>query len=203
MWATVRTHRDIAAFTVLYVVVLTSYGLLTGSPLALPYFLQMVALSWLVLRLDARHAFSRRTLSGLSLWGLLHMLGGIVAFGDVTLYETWLLPVLRWDHVVHAVGFGFGGIAAFEAFRPWMAEPVSPAAAAWVAFLGSASIGAINETVEFLASQLLPFANIGDELNTGLDLIANAVGGVVAAVYIRRQVARKAMEDIQEAGADS
>lgn len=195
MWATVRTHRVIAAVTVLYVVALTSYGVLTDSPLAIPYLIQMIALSWVVVRLDARHAFSRTALAGLSLWGLLHMLGGIIAVGDATLYETWLFPVLRWDHVVHAIGFGFGGVATVEAFRPWMAEPVSPGAAAWVAFLGSASIGAINETVEFVASQLLSFANVGDEVNTGLDLIANAVGGGVAAMFVRRQVAREERAD--------
>lgn len=191
MWTSVRNHPVIAGFTALYTVALVAYGLANDSPLAVPYLVELVALAWLVLRLDRREPFTRWALGGLSLWGLLHMLGGMIEIDDATLYETWLLPVLRWDHIVHAVGFGFGGIAVFEAFRPWMTRPVTPAAAAWVAFMGSAAVGAINETVEFLASQMLTFANIGDEVNTGLDLVANTVGGLVAAWGVHRRVERR------------
>jgi putative membrane protein len=178
----------IAACTAAYTVGWAGYGLVVDSPLAIPYFIQMLALIWLVVRLDRRRPFTTTVLAGLSLWGFLHMIGGMLVVGDTNLYETWLLPVLRWDHVVHAVGFGFGGIAAFEAFTPWMSHPVPARAGAWMAFMGAAAIGAINETVEFLASRVLEFANIGDEVNTGLDLVANAVGGLAAAWFVHRRI---------------
>ena len=191
MRSSLRAHPVIAAVTAVYTVGWAGYGLAVDSPLAVPYLLQMVALSWLVVRLDVRRPFSRIALVGLSLWGFLHMIGGMVTIGDATLYETWLIPVLRWDHVVHAVGFGFGGIAFFEAFEPWMREPVTPAAAAWTAFLGSAAVGGLNETVEFVASRFLEFATIGDEVNTGLDLVANATGGAVAAAIVHRRTSKR------------
>jgi putative membrane protein len=184
----------ITAATAAYTAGWTGFGLATGSPLAVPYFIQMAALAWLVMRLDQRRPFTTIVLVGLSLWGFLHMIGGMLVVGDATLYETWLLPVLRWDHVVHAIGFGFGGVAVFEAFVPWMALPVTGRAAAWVAFLGSAAIGAINETVEFVASRILDFANIGDEVNTGLDLVANMAGGLVAAWFVHRRVSQRPPE---------
>lgn len=182
----IHRHPAIASTTAIYVLALAGYGLAADSPLAVPYLVQMVALSWLVLALDKRSPFSTVTLTGLSLWGLMHMVGGMVSIDGATLYETWLVSFLRWDQLVHVVGFGFGGIAAFEVFTPWLAKPVSPAAAAWTAFIGSAAIGAINETIEFIASRLLPFANVGDAINTGFDLIANAVGGACAAWWVHR-----------------
>jgi putative membrane protein len=187
-------HPVIAASTAVYTAGWAAYGLAVDSPLAVPYLIQMVVLAWLVVRLDQRRPFTTVVLAGLSLWGFLHMIGGMVTIGDATLYETWLLPVLRWDHVVHAVGFGFGGMAVFETFLPWMSLPVTPRAAAWVAFMGSAAIGAINETVEFVASRVLDFANIGDEVNTGLDLVANMFGGFVAAWFVHRRVSRRSTQ---------
>ena len=187
--ARLRAHPVIAAGTAGYTTFWLVYGLTVGSKLAIPYFVEMIALGWLILRLDQRHAFTTVTLVGLSMWGFLHMIGGILTIGDATLYETWLLPFLRWDHVVHAVGFGFGGIAMLEVFLPWMTTPPTPAAAAWVAFMGTAAVGAINETIEFIASQVLPFANIGDQTNTSLDLVSNAVGGLAAAWIVHRQLA--------------
>lgn len=191
MGSSLRDHPIVASVTAAYTVGLGGYGIATGSPLAIPYLLEMAVLIWLVVRLDARRPFSPFVLWGLSLWGLMHMAGGMLEFGGDTLYETWLFPFLRWDHVVHAVGFGAGGVAVFEAFLPWMTTPPEAGAGAWVAFMGSAAIGALNETVEFLASRVLPFANVGDEVNTGLDLIANTVGGAVAAWIVYRWAVRR------------
>lgn len=190
MRSRIRAHPAIAGVTAIYSVGWLLFGLGAGSPLAVPYFVEMVVIGWLVLRLDRRHNFTTATLGGLSFWGFIHMVGGILPVGDSTLYETWILPFLRWDHVVHGVGFAIGGIAAFEAFVPWLQTPPPPSAAAWVAFLGTAAIGALNETVEFLASRVLDFANIGDEVNTGLDLIANTVGGFVAAWIVYRRLSK-------------
>lgn len=190
MRRTIRAHPALASTTALAVVAWGAYGLARGSPLALPYLVELAVLATFVGWLDSRHPFRRATLAGLSLWAVLHMAGGMLDIEGVTLYETWLLPVLRWDQLVHAVGFGFGGVAVFEAFQPWLGSDSGPAAAAWVAFMGSNGIGAVNEVVEFIASRLLTFANVGDEVNTGLDLIANAVGGAIAAWVCHRRVTR-------------
>jgi hypothetical protein len=187
MRSRIAAHPWLAAATLAYVVVWALVGFLVDSPLALPYSLEMAAVSWLVLRLDLRHPFSTMTLAGLSLWGFLHMAGGMIPVGEANLYETWILPVLRWDQLVHAVGFGFAGVAMFEVYEPWLSENPAPRAAAWTAFLGASAIGALNEAIEFLASQVLPFANIGDEVNTGLDLIANTLGGLAAAWIVHRR----------------
>jgi hypothetical protein len=48
-------------------------------------------------------------------WGLVHMAGGLIAVPETwpvngehrVLYSLWLIPdLLKYDHVVHAYGFG-------------------------------------------------------------------------------------------------
>ncbi len=45
-------------------------------------------------------------------------------------------------------------------------------------------LGALNESVEFIATITIPETNVGGCLNTGWDLVANAVGATLAAVVI-------------------
>jgi hypothetical protein len=44
--------------------------------------------------------------------------------------------------------------------------------------------GALNEVVEFAATQLLPDTNVGGYVNTGWDLVFNLVGSAAAALAI-------------------
>jgi len=45
-------------------------------------------------------------------------------------------------------------------------------------------LGALNEVVEFAATLLVPETNVGGYLNTGWDLVANAIGAATAALII-------------------
>ena len=109
------------------------------------------------------------------------MCGGLVpAGGDRVLYEVWLLPVLRFDHVVHAIGFGFAGLACWESARHAAPRAFRGRGAVLVVVLGGTGIGALNEMVEFLVSRLVADTNVGGVENTGWDLVANLVGCLVA-----------------------
>ena len=140
----------------------------------------MPALFALVAWLDARRGLSEFVLWGLALWGLLHMVGGLVpATDDRVAYEVWLLPVLRFDHIVHAVGFGFAGLAVCDYLRP-----VAGAGAALV-LIGGIGLGGVNEMIEFLISRVIEDTNIGGFENTAWDLVANFVGASAAASWVR------------------
>jgi hypothetical protein len=41
-------------------------------------------------------------------------------------------------------------------------------------------LGAVNEIIEFAAVLGLPDTNVGGYLNTGLDLVFNAIGAIIA-----------------------
>jgi uncharacterized membrane protein YjdF len=135
----------------------------------------------------------------LSVWGLLHMAGGLVKtpetwphHGSTTvLYNLWLVPGrLKYDQFVHAFGFGVTTGVCWEVLRKSVLgnsgrrlEPtfglLTLCTAAGIGF------GAFNEVIEFLATRVLPDTNVGDYENTGWDLVFNLAGAVAAALIIR------------------
>lgn len=187
-----RAHPGLVAVVGGYYVVFVVVGLIGGSSQTAFYAMLLPLLVVLVAVLDARRPFSPIVLWGLALWGALHMAGGLVpASGDRVLYNVWLLPFVRFDHLVHAIGFGFAGLAFFEAVRePSRTRAAGPA----LVFFGGVGVGAINEMVEFLISRVREDTNIGGFENTGWDLVANTVGAVVAAVWIRSRSSSRLRE---------
>lgn len=127
---------------------------------------------------------------GLSIWGLLHMMGGGVPVGDSVLYAYVIYPfygmgeatVLKFDQLVHAYGFGVATLALHALFRPHWRGNVGLLAIA--AATGAMGLGAVNEIVEFMAVVALPQTGVGGYFNTGLDLVANAIGAIAAAAWL-------------------
>lgn len=184
-------HRALAAFGLSYYAVLLAVGVASGNGQVPIYAGFMAVLFAAVIATDRMVGFSGAVLWGLAVWGLLHMCGGLVPAGHGrVLYEVWLLPVLRFDHVVHAVGFGFAAVACWQAaqrvsggaFSGWRALPV--------VVLGGTGLGALNEMVEFLITRLVAGTNVGGFENTGWDLVANLAGSLVAAVAVARTAGR-------------
>lgn len=133
----------------------------------------------------------------LSVWGLAHMAGGLllvpegwpVDAGSRVLYSWWIFPSrLKYDHVVHAYGFGIATWVCWQGLRAAIlrrAGHVSPTVGLMIlSAIASMGLGALNELVEFAATLLIPETNVGGYLNTGWDLVANLVGATAAATVI-------------------
>jgi hypothetical protein len=153
----------------------------------------LMAAAWAVHRTIRLHPLA---LWGLSLWGLLHMAGGLIPIpqswprlGGNVLYNLWLVPnLLKYDQAVHAYGFGLmtwicwqGLSRAFEN-RGLPVRPTLGLLTLCVA--GGMGFGALNEVVEFIAVMTLPGTNVGGYENTGWDLVSNLAGCVAAAAII-------------------
>ena len=186
-----RVNRVLVAVVVIYYVGFLALGIATDNS-QVPYYAAFMAVSlgaaafW-----DARHHFSSLVLWGLATWGALHMAGGMVPMsGGRVLYNLWLLPFVRFDHVVHAIGFGFAGMAFWESVRP----TVERSSGAMITLVGGLGFGAVNEMIEFLITRVVPDTNIGEFENTGWDLVANTVGAAAAAWWVRRQSRSSAVE---------
>lgn len=183
-------------FTVAYLVPFAVACVGGGNREFILYLVVMLTLIPAVAWLHARIHVHTATLWGLSLWGLAHLAGGLLSIpgewpheGEPVLYNWWIVPrLLKYDQLVHAFGFGLSTWICWQglqaAFRR-LGLTVRPSLGLLVlCVLGGMGLGAANELVEFLAVMTIPDTNVGGYENTGWDLVANAVGAVIAAVAI-------------------
>jgi len=178
-------HPRLAATFGVYYVSLLAVGVAKGQAQAIFYAVFIGTAAIIVAWLYGRVRLSGLVLWGLAAWGLGHMIGGLVEVRGDVVYELSLgAGELRFDKLVHFVGFGFGTLAAFEMLRARVA-PAAPARsvaiAAW--FIG-VGLGGVNETIEFLITRLPLESNVGGFSNTGWDLVANALGAAAASVAV-------------------
>jgi len=165
------------------------------------YIVVMIILVGVMSIVHRKAGLTTPLLWAFSLWGLLHMAGGLCPLpagwpynGDhAVLYSLWLIPErLKYDQIVHAYGFGITTWLCWHIVRNSLRSassgggPVRPTfgiltlcAAAGMGF------GAFNEVIEFIAVLTIPNTNVGGYENTGWDLVANLIGTIVAAVIIR------------------
>ena len=177
-----RERTRLSLFFLTYYVGMLAIGATYGATGTPFYALFLGGAALLVAILDARHPFGTATLWGLALWGLGHMIGGLVEVGGDALYEVELgAEQLRFDKFVHFMGFGFATLASYEVLRATTARAARPRSAAVTAFFIGVGLGALNETVEFLITLLPTDSNVGGFSNTGWDLVANTLGAALAA----------------------
>ncbi len=178
----------VAIFTLLYLAASVLVAIGRGNKEFVFYIVVMVALIALVLTVHRKVGLTTLTLWGLSLWGFLHMAGGLVSIGDgKVLYNWWLVPDrLKYDQVVHAFGFGVTTWVCWQAMRRNLADPRPRFGPLFLCVAAGMGFGAMNEIVEFIATLTMPETNVGGYINTGWDLVSNAVGATVAALLIAR-----------------
>jgi len=187
----------VAIFTTAYLIGALLIAVLRGNLEFLLYIAVMLILIFGVWLVHRSVVLSGAVLWALSIWGLAHMAGGLllvpegwpVEANSRVLYSLWIIPErLKYDHVVHAYGFGITTWMCWQAIRAAIlsrAGQVSPTAGLMIlAATAGMGLGALNELVEFAATLLVPETNVGGYINTGWDLAANLFGATVAATLI-------------------
>jgi uncharacterized membrane protein YjdF len=129
----------------------------------------------------------------ISIWGLLHILGGSVPTPDGVLFAYRIYPfldlggdfyILKYDQVVHAYLYGIMAVVFLHILRVTL-KTLEPR---WVLFLiaamASMGVSAMNEIMEFLIAVTLERNGVGGYENAMLDLIFNFTGAVVALIVI-------------------
>ncbi len=172
-------------------------ALLGGNLEFLFYIVVMLVLMGTVWIVHRSVTLSSGVLWGLSVWGLAHMAGGLLVVPpdwpvnaqSRVLYSLWLIPGrLKYDHVVHAYGFGMTTWVCWQGLRAAIRRRGGAAAPTFglmvLAATAGLGFGALNEVVEFAATLLVPETNVGGYRNTGWDLVANLVGATAAASLI-------------------
>jgi len=156
------------------------------------YIVVILLFGGLVLWSNKRYRYSNFTLWGLWIWAFLHMAGGGVRVGEKVLYGLILVPIvgepyniLKYDQVIHALGFFVTTLLAYELLEPSLKDKPRWGSLGLILVAAGAGFGALNEVVEFLAVVILPETGVGGYYNTGLDLIANLIGALIAVFVIR------------------
>jgi len=141
---------------------------------------------------DRKVQYSNDTLIALTVWAAMHLAGGGVVINGSVLYELMILPlsdsypILRYDQVVHIWGFAASTLAMFCLLRKLTINPLAhPVMFLVILIMAGLGIGAVNEIVEFIVAQTIPSSGVGGYINTSLDLCADLIGAIIAAIYIK------------------
>jgi hypothetical protein len=191
----------VVVFTLAYLLPAIAMAVWTRNGEFIFYSAVMVILAAIVIVVHRGCDLSQPVLWGLSLWGLSHMVGGLVPIpaswpsnGPVqVVYSWWLIPnYLKYDQVVHVFGFGVTTFVCWQGFAAAVrsilpGHRLQPTFGVLVLCMAASNgFGALNEVIEFTATLLLPKTNVGGYVNTGWDLVCNLIGSVIAACWIRR-----------------
>lgn len=191
----------VGIFTLGYLLIAAYFSLNGENWEFLYYIVVVVVLAIAVLFLHKRVHLTQGVLWLLSIWALLHLLGGLLPVpegwyinGDKrVLYSLWLIPdLIKYDHFVHGFGFAVATWVCWQALKAALPHVRPTFGILTLCALAGMGLGAINEIVEFIAVIMIPDTNVGGYTNTGWDLVANAVGCIVAVVIISAGTKRAA-----------
>ncbi len=152
----------------------------------------MVFFLALVLVTLRRTNFDYLTLGGLSLWGLMHLAGGGVIVNGNVLYALPLIPllgngdslILKFDQLVHFIGFGTSTLVAYHLIKPYLGSVVNYKVLYVLVVLMGMGVGAFNEIVEYFATLVFSETGVGGYDNTMIDIIFNTLGAITAVFII-------------------
>lgn len=188
----------VALFSIFYLLAALAGAFATGNREFVFYIVVMVVLGAVVGFVHFRIGLPEPALWALSIWGLAHMAGGLIAVPagwptqgpNQVLYSLWLIPErLKYDQIVHAYGFGVTTWICWLGLQASLTgsgvDAVPTAGRLVLVWVAGQGFGALNEVIEFAATLLVPETNVGGYRNTGWDLVANLVGATIAVLLIR------------------
>jgi uncharacterized membrane protein YjdF len=177
----------------IYMLAAVSGALLSGNGEFIFYIVVMLVLAGVVLYVHSSINLTTPLVWCLVAWGAMHMAGGLVPLpeswpinGDQRiLYSWWLIDdTLKYDQITHAFGFGTTCWLCWHALVRVTNGTIQPSFGVLsLCVFAATGLGALNEIIEFVATLMGP-TNVGGYVNTALDLVANLVGAVIAAILI-------------------
>ncbi len=186
-------HRFVLGFIALYLLVGGVYFLQDSNLEFMIYVGVIVAAFALLFGTLHITKFPSYILWLISIWGLLHILGGSVQTPDGVLFAYRIYPfldlggdfyILKYDQFVHAYLYGVMSIVFLHVLR----NTLRATGPAWIlillAVMASMGVSAMNEIMEFLIAINLDRHGVGGYENAMLDLVFNFGGAVISIMLI-------------------
>lgn len=195
------TEKVILAFTVLYTAAFSAYFILHFNVEFIAYVAVIVFIFALLYGTLDKTRVPAYILAGLSLWGLMHMLGGSLPTADGVLYNWEMYPffdgggdlyILKFDQFVHAYLYAVVALLFLHLLRHYFGNRHSQILIGFIAVSAAMGVGAMNEIIEFIAVLTVPDNNVGGYHNTALDIVFNFIGALIAvlAFYLIRKTSK-------------
>lgn len=175
-------------FTIGYLLIFTANAILKQNYEFLYYSIVMAVLMMITVFYNKKLHLSAYALGGLSLVGLLHLLGGYLYIGTTRLYDFWLISgIFKYDNLVHLVGIFVVTILVYNLLQPHLEKKIryNKFLLSILLILIALGVGAFNEILELGAVIFLNAAEgVGGYLNNALDLVFNLFGSLLACIII-------------------
>lgn len=186
-------NKVVVWFTFAYLAVAGGFALVYQNWEFAFYISVVIVLAVLIMQVHKRVGLPLAALWALSIWGLLHMIGGLmptpaswpIQGTKHVFYSLWIIPErLKYDQIVHAYGFAVSTWICWLTLRSNLGPGRSSLGVLLISAFAGMGLGALNEIVEFAATLMIKDTNVGDATNTGWDLVSNAIGSFGAAIAI-------------------
>jgi len=125
---------------------------------------------------------------GLSIVGVLHILGGNLYLKNIRLYDTWLIPgILKYDNIIHLVFIFIATFIAYSLLSPYLYKELihDRLLLSLLLILVALGVGSLIEIVELLAVVFINASEkVGGYMNNALDIVFNLIGALIACFFL-------------------
>ena len=179
-------------FNLIYILGFLSYYISIKNYEFIWYIVIMFIILGLVISTLRKTNFNYLVLWGLSIWGLLHVLGGGLIVNGKVLYGLGLIPiwvtenfyVLRYDQFVHAYLYFVMIFVIWALLKKELKDKPRLYIIYPMIVLISIGIGALNEVAEFMPVLLLEQTGVGGYYNTAWDIVFNSIGAILGVIVL-------------------
>jgi len=182
-------------FTIIYLVLFAILAFIKGNYEFLYYISILSFLIFIISYYHKKMHLTTQVLLGLTILGIMHVLGGNIFISGMRLYDFWLIQnIFKYDNFVHAFGTFVVTFVVYSLIQPYLTKKSFQKKFLMFIFLIliTVGLGAINEIVEFFAVMFLGAAKtVGDYTNNALDLVFNLIGSIIASFIIIRYHKKK------------
>jgi uncharacterized membrane protein YjdF len=194
-----KQEISLLLLNVAYIIGFTIYYIMIRNYEFLLYIGIMVALLVFVVAMHKKFKFGYLTLWGLTLWGILHMVGGGVRIGGEVFYALHLFKIwetsdffiLKYDQLVHGYLYFVVVFVIWDILKRNLNKDYKKWIIYLVVVLASIGIGALNEVAEFTAVLAFPETGVGGYYNTAWDIVFNSFGALLGMIVLHFKIRKQ------------
>ncbi len=183
-----RREKVVMLFTLIYILTFSYYSFLRGNIEFVFYSFLLLLLLNIGIYIHKKVQLPEFIVIGLSLFGLLHILGGNIDIKEIRLYDMeFFYGIIRYDNIIHVIGSSLVVLVlnVIFFFIVEKNQKIILPLYYFALFLMALGTGVLNEIIELMAVVFFNAQNqVGDYFNNAVDLVFDSVGALLAILMI-------------------